>query len=157
MAPLAPRLARHGWATHKDQQSPSHLAAGPQACATKQQSDCNQTTNVMHSGVCWCYCVRTVGVQPHSHQFIPILLCEIATRQPMCLHNDPLQPTRIEAHSSTTTPAFEYVLSSEGLMCTAKRKSTSKNIKQFRIRGSQIFKSTVGKAVPATHRISLEM
>ena len=66
------------------------------------------TTNVMHSGVCWCYCVRTVGVQPHSHQFILILLCENANRQPMCLHNDPLQPTRIEAHSSTNTPAFEY-------------------------------------------------
>ena len=42
-------------------------------------------------------------------------------------------------------------------MCTAKRKTISKNNKQFRIRGNQIIKTTFGKAVPANHRILLEM
>ena len=28
----------------------------------------------VHVGAGWCYCVRTVGVQPHSHQFTPILM-----------------------------------------------------------------------------------
>ena len=116
----------------KNQQSQRHLTAGPQACATKQQSDCNQpqmcafqvivllvaaAVNRQPGNrgglrfcilVCWCYCVRAVGVQPHSHQFIPMPLCEMRTGNQCACTTTPsnpqgLKPTlpRALPHSST--------------------------------------------------------